>query len=170
MKNGKKRTAHVVTAEQFEAALTAYTAADQREKAISEIMETEMNELADEHKDELMNLAQTKLMAYETARNYCVANKEALFRHRRSIGTLHGVAGFRLGTPRLKTVHGRSWEDVMKDLRELLPAYIRTHEEPAKDMLLADRNKEGVAPLLMQLGVEVVQDELFYIEAKKKAA
>jgi hypothetical protein len=50
-----------------------------------------------------------------------------------------------------------------------LPAYVRTTEEPAKDMLLADRNNALVAPLLISLGVEVVQDELFYIETNKAA-
>jgi hypothetical protein len=57
----------------------------------------------------------------------------------------------------------------MKGLKEKLPAYIRTVEEPAKDLLLADRLKENVAPILVEIGVQAVQDELFYIETKKAA-
>ncbi len=169
MKPNKQKLKNGITAEQFEAALTAYAVAEQREGEINKLVEAEVNDLMDHHKDELLNLAQTKLMAYETARNYCLANKETLFSRRRSIGTLHGVAGFRLGTPRLKTLKGRNWNTVLQELKDKLPAYIRLHEEPAKDLLLADRNKEHVAPLLMQIGIEVVQDELFYIEAKKAA-
>jgi hypothetical protein len=33
-------------------------------------------------------------------------------------------------------------------------------------MLLADRHNEKVAPLLLEIGVQVVQDELFYIEPR----
>lgn len=54
-------------------------------------------------------------------------------------------------------------------MKTTLPDYVRTTEEPAKDMLLADRHKEHVATRLIDLGIEVVQDELFYIEAGKAA-
>ena len=57
----------------------------------------------------------------------------------------------------------------MEKLKEKLPGYVRSVDEPAKDLLLADRNKENVAPLLMELGIQVVQDELFYIERKTAA-
>jgi hypothetical protein len=36
-------------------------------------------------------------------------------------------------------------------------------------MLLADRHKEQVAITLQEIGVQVVQDELFYIETKHAA-
>ena len=97
------------------------------------------------------------------------ANKKILFGKRRSIGTPHGIAGYRLGTPRLKIIKGTTWGMIIDMLKQKLPGYIRTVEEPAKDLLLADRNKENVAPVLMELGVQVVQDELFYIETKKAA-
>ena len=58
----------------------------------------------------------------------------------------------------------------MKKLREKLPAYVRITEEPAKDLLLADRHKDSVAPMLLEIGVQVVQDELFYIEPRQQAA
>jgi hypothetical protein len=74
-----------------------------------------------------------------------------------------------LGTPRLKTLKGEKWDKVLQKLQEKLPAYVRTVQEPAKDLLIADRHKESVAPLLIQIGLQVVQDELFYIETKKAA-
>ena len=116
-----------------------------------------------------MCLAQTKTIAFETVQSYCLEHKDILFEKRRSIGTMHGIAGFRLGTPRLKTAKGSDWKKVLHVLKEQLPGYVRITEEPAKDLLLADRYKESVAPLLMQIGVQVVQDELFFIESKKAA-
>jgi len=56
---------------------------------------------------------------------------------------------------------------VLDRLKQQLPEYVRLNEEPAKDLLLADRNKESVAPFLRELGLQVVQDELFFIDMKK---
>ena len=158
-----------ITAPEFEKAIAGYAIAERREAEINKAMEAEVNELREKYEDELICLAQAKNSAFEIARSYCISNKEALFNRRRSLGTVAGVAGFRLGTPRLKTMPGTTWSKVLDELKEKLPAYIRTAEEPAKDLLLADRNKEEVAPALMQIGIQVVQDELFYIEAKRAA-
>ena len=132
-------------------------------------IEADVNEVLEKYEDELLTLAQGKTIAFELVQSYCIANKEQLFSKRRSIGTMHGVAGFRLGTPRLKTVKVTNWNKLLAELKEKLPAYIRTIEEPAKDLLLADRNKENVAPVLVKMGIQAVQDELFYIETKKAA-
>ncbi len=164
-----KRQQKEVSLAQFEEAMARYAGAEQREIEINKTVELEMNELLANYEGELSLLAQGKSMAFDIVQSYCTNNKERLFSKRRSIGTLHGIAGFRLGTPRLKTFRGSNWETVLKKLKEKLPGYIRHNEEPAKDLLLADRYKENVAPLLIEIGVEIVQDELFYIETKKAA-
>ena len=157
------------TAARFEEAMARYAAAENREAEINKNIEQEVNELLEKYSDELTCLAQAKTTAFEIVQSYCLDNKETLFDKRRSIGTMHGIAGFRLGTPRLKTQKGSDWKKVLDALKQQLPGYVRVTEEPAKDLLLADRHKETVAPLLIQIGVQVVQDELFYIESRKAA-
>lgn len=164
-----QKTTKEVTADQFEEAMARYAEAERREADIRRSMELDVNEVQAQYEAELSCLETGKQMAFEIVQSYCANNKENLFAKRRSIGTLHGIAGFRLGTPRLKTAKGSNWKKVLAQLKEKLPGYVRTVEEPAKDMLLADRHKEQVAPILITLGVEVVQDELFYIEAGKAA-
>ena len=154
---------------QFEQAMSRYAAAERREAEINRTVEAEVNELLEKYQDELACLAQGKAIAFETVQSYCISNKDSLFAKRRSIGTVDAIAGFRLGTPRLKTARTGDWKKVLTGLREKLPAYVRNVEEPAKDLLLADRNQEHVAPVLVELGIQVVQDELFYIETKKAA-
>ena len=166
-RNAKKLKTGITEA-QYEQAMEKYAEAEMREAEINKAMEAEVNELMEKYEDELICVAQGKNAAFEIVRSYCSNNKEALFARRRSIGTVHAIAGFRLGTPRLKTAAG-NWNKLLELLKQKLPAYIRTSEEPAKDLLLADRHKEAVAPVLMELGVQVVQDELFYIESKKAA-
>ena len=149
--------------------MAKYARAEMRELEINKNIETEVNELLEQYQDELLVLAQGKHMAFEIVQCYCINNKETLFAKRRSIGTDRGTAGFRMGTPRLKTEKGNNWDKVLLGLKQKLPDYVRTVDEPAKDLLLADRNKEKVAPMLVELGVQVVQDELFYIETNKAA-
>ncbi len=164
-----KKEKQGITRARFEAAISGYAEAERREAEINRILEEEVTELTNKYEDELGLLAQAKSAAFETAYTYCVQNKEHLFGKRRSTGTLHGIAGFRLGTPRLKTAKGSDWQKVLSQLKEKLPAYVRTEEVPAKDKLLADRHTEQVAPVLLQIGLEVVQDELFYITTKTAA-
>ncbi len=167
-RNAKKLSKDITPA-QFEEAMASFAAIEHREEEISHAVEAEVNVLLEKYQQELEGLAQGKTEAVDTIQCYCLSNKPTLFARRRSIGTRHAVAGFRLGTPRLKTAKNITWEQVLEGLKEKLPAYVRQGEEPAKDLLLADRHKEHVAPVLVQLGIQVVQDELFYIEAKKAA-
>ncbi|MBE2288908.1 MAG: host-nuclease inhibitor Gam family protein [Chitinophagaceae bacterium] len=165
----KVRKALTVTQEQFEEAIQHYAEAERREAEIGRIIEAEVNEVLSKYEDERLCLSQGKLIAFGIARIYCSENKEALFSKRRSVGTMHGLAGFRLGTPALRLQKGTNWNNVLATLKEKLPEYVRITEEPAKALLLADRNTEKVAPVLVELGLQVVQEDLFYIEAGKAA-
>lgn len=167
-RNAKTRKTNITPA-QFEEAMARYAAAERREAEINKAVEAEVNDILKNYEDELACLAQGKSRAFDIVQSYCLNNKEAFFDKRRSIGTIDAIAGFRLGTPRLKTTKGANWNKVLQELKEKLPEYVRTVEEPAKDLLLADRHTERVAPVLVQIGVHVVQDELFYIESKKAA-
>lgn len=164
-----KKSPVEISPAQFEEAMSRYSAAGLRGIEINKAIEAEVNEILEKYEDELQCTTQTSNAAFETIRSYCTGNKSTLFGKRRSLGTPYGIVGFRLGTPRLKTLKGTTWNVILARLKEKLPGYIRTVEEPAKDLLLADRHKETVAPFLMEIGVQVVQDELFYIETKKAA-
>jgi Bacteriophage Mu Gam like protein len=80
----------------------------------------------------------------------------------------HGLIGFRTGTPKLKTLKKFTWGAVTEQLKSYLPEYVRTVEEPAKDKLLADRDNEEVNTLFKKCGIEVAQDETFFVELKKE--
>ena len=48
--------------------------------------------------------------------------------------------------------------------------HVRQTEEIAKDKLLADRDTEEMAPQMAKCGIQVAQDETFYVEPKKEDA
>lgn len=153
--------------EQFEEAMAQYASAEAQEASIIALLDEEMARIRAKYTDELTYLQETKKQKHEVIYTYCREQKEKLFSKRRSIGTIHGAVGFRLGNPKLKTLRGTTWGKVIEKLKEQLPDYVRTTDEPAKDLLLADRSSEKVAPLLQEVGLQIVQEEIFYIELKK---
>jgi len=55
-------------------------------------------------------------------------------------------------------------------LKKTHAAYVRAKEEPNKELLLDDREKTEVKLMLPDIGLEVDQDETFFIDLKKEDA
>ena len=71
---------------------------------------------------------------------------------------------------KVKTLKGFTWASALQLVKEFLPTYLRQTEEIAKDKLLADRDVEDMQPQMAKCGIQVVQDETFYVEPKKEEA
>lgn len=168
-KKREKKTVYTgITSEQMEQAFADYARADARQQKITADMDVAMTKIREKWQDELTRLAETKDNAFDILQAYALENRDELFSKRKSLETTHGTLGFRTGTPTLKTRKGFTWASVLEMLKEFLPNYVRTKEEPAKDKLLADREDEEVAALFPKVGVVVVQEETFFVEPKKE--
>ncbi len=167
-KREKKTVYSGITSEQMEQAFADYAKADARQQKITAEMDIQMAKIREKWQDELTKLAETKDNAFDILQAYALENRDELFSKRKSLETTHGTLGFRTGTPTLETRKGFTWASVLEMLKEFLPNYVRTKEEPAKDKLLADREDEEVAALFPKMGVVVVQDETFFVEPKKE--
>ena len=166
-KREKKVIQTGITQAQMETAFGEYAAADARTCKINATIDVEMTRIRDKYAYELSKLAETKESAFEIVQTYALENP-AVFGKKKSAENAHGTFGFRTGTPKLKTLKGYTWAAVTNLLKQFLPAYVRTAEEPAKDKLLADRENEDVSALFPKVGIEVSQDEAFFIELKKE--
>jgi len=168
-KTREKKTVYSgVKQEEMETAFADYARADARIQKINATMDIEMTRIREKWQDELTKLGEVKEKSFDILQAYAMENRDELFSKRKSLETTHGTIGFRTGTPKLKTLKGFTWASVLTMLKEFLPGYVRTVEEPAKDKLLADREDEEVAALLPKVGVAVVQDETFFVEPKKE--
>jgi len=165
----EKKVVHSgITSELMELAFADYARADARAQKINATMDIEMTKIREKYADELGKLSDLKEKSSDIMQTYATENKAEIFAKRKSMETVHGVLGFRTGTPRLKTLKGFTWGAVTNLLKEFLPAYVRTIEEPAKDRLLSDRDFPETAALFPRVGIAVVQDESFYVEPKKE--
>jgi phage host-nuclease inhibitor protein Gam len=169
MAREKKQVHTGVSTEQMEAAFGEYAVADARLQKINATIDVQVTNIREKHADEISRLNEIKEKAFDVMQAFALENKETVFAKKKSLESVHGVLGFRTGTPKLKTLKGFTWGAVTNLLKEFLPSYIRTTEEPAKDKLLADRDDEQTAALFPKVGISVVQDETFYVEPKKEA-
>lgn len=146
-----------------------YAIDDAREQEIFSIIEQECTEVRKKYQDELTQLKEANEQRMEKLKQYALENREE-FGDKKSLAFTYGVIGFRTGTPKLKLLKGFKWESVTNLLLKKLPDYVRTVHEPAKDRLIADRKEPEVAKNLEKVGLQIVQDETFFVEPKKEEA
>lgn len=165
MARQKKVLLQEVTRDAAEDAFAQYNQIISRLEVINGKMNEEISKVKEKYDDKITDLQTQRDEQFNMLQAFAESNAE-LFEKRKSLEFTHGVIGFRTGTPKLKTLKGFTWESVKTLVKRVLPSYIRTEETVAKDLLLADREKAAVANELRNVGVEVVQDESFYVQPK----
>jgi phage host-nuclease inhibitor protein Gam len=165
----EKKVVHTgVSTETMEENFGIYAVADAKLAKINATIDVQMTAIREKYADEITRLNETKEKAFEVLQAFAVEKKDELFGKKKSLESVHGTIGFRTGTPKLKLLKGFTWGAVTNLLKEFLPEYVRTTEEPAKDKLLADRDDDNTRNMFGKVGISVVQDETFYVEPKKE--
>jgi phage host-nuclease inhibitor protein Gam len=166
----EKKVIHTgVSSEQMEAAFGEYAIADAKLAKINATIDVQVTNIREKYADEIGKLTEKKEGAFDVMQAFAVENRDSLFVKKKSMESIHGTIGFRMGTPKLKLLKGFTWGAVTNLLKEFLPSYVRISEEPAKDKLFADREDEDVLKVFPRVGISVTQDETFYVEPKKEA-
>jgi phage host-nuclease inhibitor protein Gam len=157
-----------ITSLQYDEALAKYAANDAKICGLTAEMDEHITAIREEYDTDLNIIGAENALLLAVIKGYCVQNQESLFVGKKSIDTLYAKLGFRKSTPSLKLLKGYKWEDVVENIKGILPAYIRTVEEADKEKLLADREKEEVSKHFTAFDVKVSQEEKFFIDLKKE--
>lgn len=163
----KKIITETILQEDAESFFAIYADADAKEKKILAEMDVKITKIREGYQDKLTELTKVKADNFEKLQYFATTNPD-IFAKKKSLEMTHGILGFRTGTPKLKTLKGYTWGAVLQLIKEYLPAYVRTSEDVAKDRLLADREDESVKANMRKVGLDVAQDETFYVEPKKE--
>lgn len=169
-----------------EEAFGIYAKADAQIEKINAEIDLQCARIREKYQQKLGELMCDRECAFDTLQAYATENQAELFTKKKSLDMAHGTIGFRTGTPKLKTIKGFTWASALQLAKKFLPAtYIRQTEEIAKDRLLADRDLEEAVvydtatgdprdvtmkEAMAVCGIQVVQDETFYVEPKKEDA
>lgn len=155
-----------ISKEEFEKSMAEYAAADAKLQSICAKMETEVNKVRAKYAQQIEDLGAVKELHFNVVEQYAVEHRSELFTDKKKLEGVHGIIGFRTGSPKLALIAGFTWPNVTERCREFLPDYVKTSYDLAKSKLLADRGKEEVASQFEKLGVKVVQEETFYLDPK----
>ena len=180
----KKTIISGVTREAADEAFGIYAKADASISKINAEIELKCAQIRDKYADRLAQLSEERDEAFDKLQAFATENQSELFAKKKSMDMAHGTIGFRTGTPKLKTLKGFTWASALQLAKKFLPVtYIRMSEDIAKDRLLADRDlKETVVydtptgdprevtmrEAMAICGIQVTQDETFYVEPKKE--
>lgn len=186
MARQKKTIISGVSREAADEAFATYAKSDAQIQKINAEIELQCAKIREKYQDKLGGLMCDRECAFDTLQAYATENQAELFTKKKSLDMAHGTIGFRTGTPKLKTLKGFTWASALQLAKKFLPmTYIRQTEEIAKDRLLADRELEEVdvydtptgdprstsmKEAMAVVGIQVVQDETFYVEPKKEEA
>lgn len=159
-----------VTRDMADEAFATYAKADAQVQKITAEIELQCAAIREKYQQQLTTLDAERTQAFDTLQSYATENQAELFAKKKSLDMAHGTIGFRTGTPKLKTLRGFTWASALQLVKEFLPDYLRLTEEIAKDKLLADRDSEEMQPQMAKCGIQVVQDETFFVDPKKEDA
>jgi phage host-nuclease inhibitor protein Gam len=152
---------------QLEEVLGEYASADARIAEINAKIDQQVIKIREQQAEQLQKLTEKRDLCFDRIQDYAEDNAK-MFVAKRSVDLSHGTIGFRTGTPKLKLVSKRfTWASVTELLSDKLPAYVRKIMEPAKDKIIADRDKIDVEKL-EKCGITIDQEEKFFIELKKE--
>jgi len=99
------------------------------------------------------------------------ANPDEFPPGRKSVEMVQGVIGYRTGMPKLKTLLRWTWAKVLDAIKAAgITEFVRVKEEVDKEAILSAFAQERVTSAdLKHFGVEVAQDEAFFVEPRLEA-
>lgn len=180
----KKTIISGVSREAADEAFATYAKSDALIQKINAEIELQCAKIRERYADKLAALGNDRDKAFDVLQSFATENQAELFTKKKSLDMAHGTIGFRTGTPKLKTLKGFTWASALQLAKKFLPmTYIRQTDEIAKDRLLADRDLEEIVvydtptgdPRTVKMseamavcGIQVVQEETFYVEPKRE--
>lgn len=141
------------------------------EQGLVSSYDLEAMNLAARYEPSLAPLRQALNEKAEVLERWAAAHPEE-FGNRKSIEFTSGTIGFRTGTPKCKLLKKWNWDLVLAAIKarfkgSLSDYFVRTKEEVDKEAILGEYAAKGVdKETLAQVGVEVVQEESFYVDPK----
>ena len=150
------------TREEAEEVVREITEYKLRERQLKVEMDTEITAIKENYEARLATVSDRLTPLVQEIQAWAESHP-AEFCDKKSLELLHGVIGWRITPPALKTLRGFTWAAVVDRLKVLgRGEFLRVKEEVNKDSLLAVRESEN----LKTFGCQAVQEDEFYVEPK----
>lgn len=162
VKRESKKIVTAITRDEAETAFAEYNNCIGQLQKLEGSMNLEKTAINEKYEPKISKLQSDKELHYEKLQVFAQENPD-LFKDKKSLDFTHGTIGFRTGMPKLITRRGYKWPAVLELVKKFLPTYVKSKEDIDKERLLADRADETVSKRLADVGIEVTQDETFFV-------
>ena len=152
------KTATIQTREDAGRVLSEYAIQEHKLRLVKDKMEEQISRIKSKYREQIQDHEDHRTALSAQLQDYCESTAE------KSISLPNGVIGFRTSPPKIELKKNKTWEWALEQLRTILPGYIKTAESIDKRGLLTDLDREGVKDALNQCGMDVLQDEKFFIK------
>lgn len=169
MAKTKKKTITNVSFDDAQQASEQFAVSSNKLAKIEAKMNEEINKVKSKYQDEITDLKVDMEEPVEVLEVFAKEQKDT-WGKKKSFEMLHCTIGFRTGMPKVDKSKKFTWDAVVELMKrsKAFKGFIRTKDEINKDAILAEKNEEVLAALKDECYVEVVQDESFYVEAKRE--
>lgn len=170
MRATKRITTTIENREELESVMNEYARYQTELLSLEAEMNQRIHEIKAEYEERVAGLSEAADGLVEDMNNWACLNA-AEFGNKKSLELLHGVIGFRTGTPRVSIRRGMDEAQLVKQLQATDHGdLLRTKTELDKQAVLAavshPETGADAAKRLAGLGIKVSQTERFFAEAK----
>lgn len=163
----KKKVISNVTLEQAQEASELFAQTTNKLDKIQAKMNEEINRTKSKYQDQITDLQDSLEEPQEILKVFADEQQES-WGKKKSMELLHCVIGFRTGMPKVVKAKGFSWDAVTELAAKLFPHLVRTKSELDKDSVIVLSKEDGFDEIKKGCFIDVVQDETFFVEAKKE--
>lgn len=165
----KKVTISNVSLEQAQAASELYAQKQAKLASIEAKMNEELNKVKSKFMDQITEL-QEELEPQVEVLEVFAKEQQPNWGKKKSMELLHSVIGFRTGTPKVDKAKGFTWDAITELLgkNKAFTGFIRSKQEVDKESILACKDEKMLEMLEKQAFVSIIQEETFYVEAKRE--
>ncbi|MDP1810576.1 MAG: host-nuclease inhibitor Gam family protein [Sediminibacterium sp.] len=163
----KKKVISNVTLENAQEASASFATAAVKLDKIQAKMNDEINKVKSKYQDDITDLQESLSEPQYVLQVFADEQKES-WGKRKSMELLHCTIGYRTGMPKVTKDKKFTWDGVTEIISKLFPDLVRSKVELDKDAIIALSKEDGFKEIKEQCYIDVVQDESFYVEAKKE--
>ena len=167
MTTAKRRTSkiipRVVTKQHAISAMERYAVATSQLKQIEAKIELTTQRAREAQQERIAEYQRLQKEVQEELQVFALEMKQTLFSGKKSLHLRHGSIGFRTGTPRVIKKRTLTWEAALRLFKHKKWPFIRVHEAVDKEQIIAQRGDPEVMAELSDVGIEVRQEERFFI-------
>jgi phage host-nuclease inhibitor protein Gam len=158
--------------EEAQALMGDYARASAEKRRLEALKDQEMNKVREKYQQRLDEQDALMTAAFDQIHAWAMANREDEFKAKKSQDWAFGTVGYLMHPPKVALRKGFTWASVVEMLKSRDAArYLRRIDayEIAKEAVLSDRDDPEAASLISACGMELRQDEQFFIKPKEDA-